>query len=93
MLFALTFLVPIAVVAVVVLAGVLPAQRAAPARRGALCAALAAVPAGLLAVFGGGESVDVPWLLFGTRFSVDAVARPLLSIAALLYGGPLLALT
>lgn len=93
MLFALTFLVPIAVVAVVVLAGVLPAQRTAPVRRGAaLCAPLAAVPAGLLAVFGGGESVDVPWLLFGTRFSVDAVARPLLLIAALLYGGSLLAL-
>ena len=81
MLFALTFLVPIAVVALVVLAGVLPAQRAAPVRRGAaLCAALAAVPAGLLAVF-------------GTRFSVDAVAWPLLLIAALLYGGSLLALT
>lgn len=63
-------------------------------RRGAApCAALAAVPAGLLAVFGDGESVDVPWLLFGTRFSVDAVARPLLLIAALLYGGSLLALT
>ncbi|MGK4218251.1 complex I subunit 5 family protein [Kocuria marina] len=94
MLFALTFLVPIAVVAVVVLAGVLPAQRAAAVRRGAaLCAPLAAVPAGLLAVFGAGESVDVPWLLFGTRFSVDAVARPLLLIAALLYGGSLLALT
>ena len=82
MLFALTFLVPIA------------AQRAAPGRRGAApCAPLAAVPAGLLAVFGGGESVDVPWLLFGTRFSVDAVVRPLLLIAALLYGGSLLALT
>lgn len=63
-------------------------------RRGAApCAALAAVPAGLLAVFGDGESVDVPWLLFGTRFSVDAVAWPLLLIAALLYGGSLLALT
>ncbi|NDO77386.1 hypothetical protein GKZ75_03835 [Kocuria indica] len=94
MLFALTFLVPIAVVAVVVLAGVLPAQRAAAVRRGAaLCAPLAVVPAGLLAVFGAGESVDVPWLLFGTRFSVDAVARPLLLIAALLYGGSLLALS
>lgn len=94
MLVSLAFLVPLTVVAVIAAAGILPGHLADTVRRAsALSAPFAAVPAGLLAVFGAGHSLDVPWLLFGTRLTVDTVARPLLLIAALLYGGGLLALT
>ena len=94
MLMSLTFLVPLTVVAVIATAGVLPRHIAAAVRRtAALSAPVAVVPAGLLAVFGAGNSLDVPWLLFGAQLAVDTVARPLLLIAALLYGGGLLALT
>lgn len=89
-----TFLVPLILVAVIAAAGILPSRTASGVRRAAALSAPAAViPAVLLAVFGVGTELSVPWLLFGAQFSVDPVARPLLLIAALLYGGGLMALT
>ncbi|MEX5274224.1 complex I subunit 5 family protein [Kocuria sp. CPCC 205235] len=94
MLMSATFLVPLLVVAITAAAGILSTRIAFGVRRAAaLSAPAAVVPAVLLALFGAGHELHVPWLLFGAQFTVDPVARPLLLVAALLYGGGLLALT
>lgn len=51
-------------------------------------AALAALP---LVLLGPDDVVELPWLLLGTTFAVDAVGRPLLLVAALLYAAALAA--
>lgn len=49
-------------------------------------------PAGLLALVGPAAGVlDAPWLVLGTRLEVDELGRPLLLLAAVLYGTALTA--
>lgn len=94
MLMTTAFLLPLVVIATIVLAGVLPAQMAFTVRRAvSLAAPVAVLPAVLLAMFGAGDELHVTWLLLGSTLTVDSVVRPLLLIAALLYGGALMALT
>lgn len=93
-LMALSLCVPLAAVAVIALAGVLGAQRAHRLRRGtAIASPLTVLPAGLLTVTGEGAELEVPWLLFGSVFAMDATARALTLIAVLLYGAALMAVT
>lgn len=93
MLMALSFLMPAAVVTVIACAGVLSPGAAHRVRRGAgLLAPLAVLPAGAMALHGEGE-LDVPWLMLGSAFSMDAAGRALLMIAVLLYGAALMSVT
>ncbi|MGV0837994.1 complex I subunit 5 family protein [Mycolicibacterium thermoresistibile] len=55
-------------------------------------AALAVAPTVALALIGPRVgTVDAPWLLLGTHLHLDTVGRPLLLVAALLYGAALVA--
>ncbi|WP_202912228.1 proton-conducting transporter membrane subunit [Nesterenkonia muleiensis] len=93
-LMTLSLCVPLAAVAVIALAGVLGPQRAHRLRRGtAIASPLTVLPAGLLALTGEGTELEVPWLLFGSVFAMDATARALTLIAVLLYGAALMAVT
>lgn len=93
MLIATTFLLPVAFAAVIAAAGLAPARhRHAIRRTSAILAPLATLPAVLLAVTGAGSTLQVDWLLYGSSFGVDGVARQLLLIAALLYGAALMAI-
>ncbi|TDS87802.1 complex I subunit 5 family protein [Nesterenkonia aurantiaca] len=98
MLIALSLLTPLALVLALGLAGLLrPLTKFTIRRRLTLFAPLAVVPAVLLALLGNPGSataaLEVPWMLFGAHFAVDLYARPLLLIAALLYGAALLAIS
>ncbi|MCH8563432.1 complex I subunit 5 family protein [Nesterenkonia sp. YGD6] len=98
LLIALSLLTPLVIVLVLGLAGLLrPLQAFTLRRRLTLFAPLAVAPAVLLALLAepgsAAETVEVPWLLFGAHFGVDLYARPLLLIAALLYGAALLSIS
>jgi hydrogenase-4 component B len=55
-------------------------------------AALALIPSVALALAGPrAGTIDAPWLLLGTHLDVDHIGRPLLLVAALLYGAALIA--
>jgi formate hydrogenlyase subunit 3/multisubunit Na+/H+ antiporter MnhD subunit len=47
--------------------------------------ACSALPALLLMLFGGTGSIEVPWLLFGSRLGIDAVGRVFLGATAALW--------
>lgn len=64
---------------------VVPGRHRAVLVRLSPLAVLAALPLALV----GAEPVAVPWLLLGTTLALDAVARPLLLVAALLYAAAL----
>lgn len=68
---------------------VVPAGRRPRLVRAAALAPLAAVPLALAGPRAG--PVDLPWLLLGVRLEIDDVGRPLLLVAALLYGAALAA--
>lgn len=66
----------------------------APVRRAAaVLSPTAVLPAAVLALTAPTAELEVPWLLFGTVFRMDEVARPLLLVAAVLYGAALVAVT
>lgn len=90
MLLSTAFLVPIIFVTMIAATGLAPAGRRQALRQGgAVLAPLAVLPAILAAVFGPMERLELSWLLFGSVFLVDELARPLLLIAGLLYGAAL----
>ena len=61
-------------------------------RTGACAAApLAVAPAIVLTVSTPTAALDLPWLLMGTSLQMDDIARPLLFVAAVLYGAALIA--
>lgn len=98
LLITVTLLTPLVLVLGLGLSGLLSPLRAFRMRRRlTVLAPLAVVPAVLLAVVAGpgtaAASLEVPWLLFGAYFAVDLYARPLLLIAALLYGAALLGIS
>lgn len=94
MLLAITLLLPLAAVAVIALAGVAGPARAHRLRRiTALASPLSVVPAVVLTLVPDQPDLELPWLLFGSAFSVDSTARSLTLIAALLYGAALMAVT
>ncbi len=77
---------PIVVAGLLMLAGLLPAGAAAASRAGLVrLAPLVVLPAVALAVLAP-PPARVDWLLLGTHVSVDEFARPMLLVAALLYG-------
>lgn len=90
MLLSTTFLLPIAFITVIAAAGLAaPGRREALRRGGAILAPAAVLPAVLTALLEPAEQLDLDWLLFGSVFLVDELARPLLLIAGLLYGAAL----
>lgn len=94
MLLAITLLLPLAAVAVIALAGMAGPARAHRLRRiTALASPLAVLPAVVLTLIPDQPDLELPWLLFGSVFSVDSTARSLTLIAALLYGAALMAVT
>lgn len=98
MLIALSLVTPLVVVLALGLAGLLNPLRAFTLRRRlTLFAPLAAAPVAALALLAepgsAAATLEVPWLLLGAHFAVDLYARPLLLIAALLYGAALLAIS
>ncbi|GGH45725.1 proton-conducting transporter transmembrane domain-containing protein [Microbacterium album] len=94
-----TLAAPLALVALLAVAGWAPDERRHRLRRALVFLSPAAIVPGvalaLLADTGGGTagasgtSLTIPWLLLGTHFAVDDLGRPLLMIAAVLYGGAL----
>lgn len=55
-------------------------------------AAATAVPAGLVAALAETDArLELPWLLLGSLFELDQIARPLLLVASLLYAAALVA--
>ena len=87
MLITLSLLLPAALCAVFAASGFTP-QKVGGRIRNLLCmvSPAAVLPAVALALTGPGETLELPWLLLGSRLEVDAVARPLLLAAAVLYG-------
>lgn len=82
---SLTLLLPILVIAAL-------AVPRASIRAGACSAApLAVAPAIVLTVSTPTAALDLPWLLMGTSLQMDDIARPLLFVAAVLYGAALIA--
>ncbi|OUZ06263.1 hypothetical protein BHE97_19230 [Aeromicrobium sp. PE09-221] len=78
---------PLLLVAVLMASGLLPRDAAERLRdRGSRFGWVAVVPAGILCATAGSETVTVPWMLFGTSVALDAIARPLLAMAVVLYG-------
>lgn len=94
---ALSLLLPLALVAVIASAGVLASSRRRQVRRVAgIFSPLTVLPAVALTFRqpgAPGTSLDVPWLLLGSSFVLDAIARPLVLIAALLYGAALMSVS
>lgn len=99
-LFLATFLVPLALVVLLALTGcVRPGNRHRLRRVIVAVTPLAVVPAIVLAMTaevsgagsseGAATSLSIPWLLLGTHFAVDNVARSMMLIAAVLYGSAL----
>lgn len=77
---------PIVLAGALMLAGLLPAGAATASRAGLVrLAPLVVLPAVALAVLAP-PPARVDWLLLGTHVSVDEIARPMLLVAALLYG-------
>lgn len=77
---------PIVLAGALMLAGLLPAGAAAASRAGLVrLAPFVVLPAVALAVLAP-PPARVDWLLLGTHVSVDEIARPMLLVAALLYG-------
>lgn len=94
MLLATTLLVPVLAVALLAGGELLPTRRRQAVRRGSIVLApLTTVPAVLLALVGDGSRLEVEWMLVGTTFAVDGMARPLLLVGALLYGAVLTAVS
>ena len=92
MLLGLTLLLPLTVVAVLAGAGTLGPSGAHRLRRvTTLASPLAVLPAVALTLVANQPELEIPWLLFGTEFSVDPAGRSLTLIAALLYGAGLMA--
>lgn len=90
---AAALLLPIAVALALCATGLLPPARRPGVRRAlTILAPATALPALVLAVLGPGVSAEVPWLLLGTSLHVDAVARPLVLVTALLHGAALAAI-
>lgn len=88
-LILLALLLPAAAAAVIACAGLLsPGSAHRLRRRTGLAAPLAVLPAGALALYGEGR-LELPWLLLGSTFALDAAGRALLMIAVLLYGAAL----
>lgn len=58
-----------------------------------LAAPAAALPGVGLAASGDETVLEAPWLLMGTTFAMDALARPLVLVTSLLYGAALLAVS
>ncbi|GFZ87783.1 complex I subunit 5 family protein [Nesterenkonia alkaliphila] len=93
-LLALSLLLPLTAAALIVFAGTLPAARAHRLRRRtAMLSPVTVLPAAALTVAAPGAELELDWLLFGTVFRMDAAARALVLIAALLYGAALTAVT
>lgn len=94
MLITLSLLLPAALCAVFAASGFTP-QKVGGRIRNLLCmvSPAAVLPAVALALTGPGETLELPWLLLGSRFEVDAVARPLLLAAVVLYGAAFIALS
>lgn len=97
-LIALALLTPLIFVLALGLAGLLrPLTAFTLRRRLTLLAPLAVTPGVLLALLAepgsAAATLEVPWMLFGAHFAVDLYARPLLLIAALLYGAALLSIS
>ncbi|GGG63534.1 hypothetical protein GCM10011374_28700 [Kocuria dechangensis] len=96
-LFALALLYPLALTGALALSGTASPRRAAAARRLLVrCAPPAAVPFVLLTLLpsaGGAQppALALPWMLFGTSWELDGLARPLVLAGALLYGAALAA--
>ncbi|WP_022872656.1 proton-conducting transporter membrane subunit [Nesterenkonia alba] len=91
---ALSLLLPLAAVTVIALAGVCAEPLAWRIRRTtAILSPVTVLPAAALSLTGTGQTLEVPWLLFGASFAVDSYARALTLIAALLYGAALMAVT
>lgn len=89
---ATVLLLPVAFIALIATAGVVPAPGRHRIRRGgSVLAPMAVLPAVAAAVEGSPEPWEVPWLLFGSSFTLDEVGRPLLLVTALLYGSALVA--
>lgn len=87
-LWAAALLVPLVSAAAFAVAGFAPAETAARRRhRLALLAPVSVVPAGVLALVApDGAGIEVGWLLLGTSLTLDAIARPLVLLAVVLYG-------
>ncbi|WP_223881458.1 complex I subunit 5 family protein [Nesterenkonia ebinurensis] len=93
-LIALSLLLPLAAVALIALAGALAAEQAHRVRRSAaLFSPLTVAPTVVLTLAAPGAELSLDWLLFGTVLHMDAAARALVLIAALLYGAALMAVT
>ena len=93
MLLGAIFLLPLTVLVAITAAGLAP-DHAARIRRGASIAApLAVIPALVLSLAGPGTTLELDWLLFGTTMRIDALARPLMLLTALLYGAALAAVS
>lgn len=87
MLWAVSFLAPVATMFALGLVGLARDEVAARWRRRlVLLAPWAIAPTILLAVAGPAAGVvDIPWLLLGTTLQIDSVGRPLLLVAGILY--------
>lgn len=94
MIAALTLLLPMAAAMLIAVAGMLPDRARHRLRRGtAILAPLAVLPAVALSLTepgSPGAGLDVTWLVLGSSFMLDELARPLVLIAALLYGAALM---
>ena len=94
MLLLIALMAPLLAAVLIPAAGLFHPSRAHRMRRvTAMMAPLTTVPAVALSMFGAESTLEIPWLLFGSHLQVDAIARPLLLIAALLYGAAMMAVT
>lgn len=97
MITALALLLPLSVVTVIAVAGMFPAQARHRVRRSAaIFAPLAVLPAAALSFTEPGSraaGLEVEWLVLGSSFALDELARPLVLIAALLYGAALMSIS
>ncbi|WP_203336227.1 proton-conducting transporter transmembrane domain-containing protein [Nocardioides limicola] len=87
-LWAVSFLTPVATVFALGLVGLAPDPATERWRRRLVLLAPATVLPALALAFAGpaAGAVQIPWLLLGTMLEVDPVGRPLLLVAAILYG-------
>lgn len=87
MLISLSLLIPAVLGGTIALSGLISPTRQQDIRRiVAVIAPVAVLPGIGVSLVDVDHEVDLPWMLFGISLSVDAIARALLVIGAILYG-------
>lgn len=86
-------MLPLSLLAPLLLIAATAVPRASIRKAAAILSPVAVLPAAVLTLSTPTAELEVPWLLFGTVLRMDAVARPLLLIAVVLYGAALVAVT